>query len=217
MKCSVDGCENEAKQKYGGDNQPYCGKHLHMMYRHGKIIEHHRRSPLDYYIENETVHIKLYDNYGEYVGETLIDLDDLERVKEFRCALNTDSYATINNRDYRFLHKFIMDIKGKEFVVDHINGNKLDNRKQNLRIITNQQNIMNTHNDGRGNNSRKGVSVRKYKSGKIKWRAYIMIDKKQISLGVYDTEEEAIQARIAGEIKYFGEYRRTEESDSHEE
>lgn len=216
MKCSVDGCENEAKQNYGGDNQAYCSKHLHMMYRHGKIIEHHRRSPLDYYMENEIVHIKLYNNHGEYVGETLIDLDDLERVKEFRCGLSGNGYVKINDGEYTLLHKFITKTKGKEFVVDHINGNIMDNRKQNLRVITNQQNIMNSHNEGRGTNRRKGVTLKKYASGKVKWRAYIMIDRKQISLGVYDTEEEAIQARIAGEIKYFGEYRRLEESDSNE-
>lgn len=207
MKCSVEGCNNEAKHKFGGDGRYYCGRHLHHMYRHGHIIENNRRSRLDLYIENDVAYIRLYNNIGEYVATTMIDIDDIEKVKNYRCSLNNDGYVRINNK-YLTLHRFIMSDKVNSlFQVDHINGNTLDNRKCNLRVVTNQQNQFNEKNEGHGNNNRKGVSFRKDRN---RWRAYITIDGKQINLGSFLTEEEAIKAREEAEIKYFGEYRRKE-------
>ena len=53
----------------------------------------------------------------------------------------------------------------------------------------------------------KGVGFHKQRN---KWRARIMVDNKDISLGLYDTIEEAIKARKEAEIKYFGEFRNKE-------
>ena len=100
-----------------------------------------------------------------------------------------------------------MNCTDKYLQVDHINGNPLDNRKANLRLVTNQQNQFNSKNTGSGDNSRKGVSFRKDRN---KWRAYITLNGKQIALGSFDTEAEAIEARIQAEEKYYREYRRGE-------
>lgn len=197
-------CCNEAKQRFGGDGNYYCGKHMHHMYRHGKIIEHHRRSPIDYYIENKVAYIKLYDNKGVHIAITQIDEENLPSLLDARISYGSSGYAVVTKDGVRtLLHRLIM--KPKDEIVDHINGDRLDNRKENLRLVTNQQNQFNQHNDGRGSNPRKGVSYRKDRK---KWRAYINIDEKQINLGMFLTEEEAIKAREEAEIKYFGEYRR---------
>ena len=210
MKCCVDGCNNEAKQRYGGDNNFYCGKHLHHMYRHGKIIEHHRRTPNEYLIdeENNIAFIIVYDNKGEFKDKVMIDIDDLEKVLEHKWHINTNGYCRCHDLLID-LQRFLLNLNefNKNYV-DHISGNKLDNRKCNLRIVTNQQNQFNRNNDGSGGNKRKGVSYRKDRN---KWRAYITIDGKQISLGLFETEQEAIDARRKAEEKYYGEYRRKEE------
>ena len=208
MKCSVDGCDNEAKQRFGGDNKFYCGKHLHHMYRHGRILEHHRRSELDFVIEDDIVYISLYDNKGNYINTTIIDVQDIDEVKKYRCSFNNSNGYVLINNEYETLHRFLMKPKCFDLKVDHINGNKLDNRRCNLRIVTNQQNQFNQKNDGRGSNNRKGVSYRKDRN---KWRAYITVDNKQINLGYFNTEEEAIKAREEAEVKYFGDYRRKEQ------
>ena len=81
--------------------------------------------------------------------------------------------------------------------VDHINHNKLDNRKSNLRICTHQQNCMNV------SDNVKGIH---YDKSRNKWMAHI----KGKNLGRFNTKEEAIEARKQAEMDYFGEYRNKE-------
>jgi hypothetical protein len=76
---------------------------------------------------------------------------------------------------------------------DHINGNGLDNRRANLRSVTNAQNGRNCHRRSANPSSQfLGVHLNK-KSGK--WRAKVRIDGKQITLGSHDSELEAALAR----------------------
>lgn len=82
------------------------------------------------------------------------------------------------------LHRLIIGAKhGQQ--VDHINGNKLDNRKCNLRIVNNRDNSINrkVHREG------KLAGSSKHTNGL--WRSRISINNKEISLGYFKTEEEA--------------------------
>ena len=84
--------------------------------------------------------------------------------------------------------------------IDHINGIKTDNRKENLRLVTRSQNMLNSHKASRASTSSfPGVS---FDSRRNKWRAYIKIDYRQIFGGYYDSKEEAINARVKLELKY---------------
>lgn len=73
----------------------------------------------------------------------IIDESDYERIKRFKWFYTSDGYAktTINGYDVG-LHRIVLQVLGKIFV-DHINNNKQDNRKCNLRIATVQQNSCN--------------------------------------------------------------------------
>lgn len=95
MKCCVDDCDNEAKHRYGGDNNFYCEKHLHHMYRHGKIIKHHRRLPNEYFIdqENGIAFIIIYDNYGEFKNKVTIDIEDLEKISKYKWNIGSNGYC----------------------------------------------------------------------------------------------------------------------------
>ena len=69
--------------------------------------------------------------------------------------------------------------------IDHINGDKLDNRIENLRNVTNQQNLFNSKAKGCSWNKNRG-----------KWASYIMINRKKKHLGYFDNEEEAHNAYL---------------------
>ena len=92
--------------------------------------------------------------------------------------------------------------KPKNFVVDHINGNKLDNRRSNLRICTCKENLRNVSASKNNKTGHLGISLTKFG----RYRARIMVDGKEIRLGNYVNLEDAIKARKKAEIKYFGEY-----------
>jgi hypothetical protein len=86
--------------------------------------------------------------------------------------------------------------------VDHINGNKLDNRKSNLRIVTNQENCFNS---SRKTGKYKGVS---YVKSRGKWLAQIMKDYKNYFIGYYDTDYAAAVAYDKRALELFGTHAR---------
>lgn len=98
----------------------------------------------------------------------------------------------------------------KGFLVDHINGDKLDNRRSNLRLATRSDNEANkkkrrTQGKGQPSSSYKGVC--KIIDGRKKcWRASISHNHRQIALGCYFEEKDAAKAYNKAALKYFGEF-----------
>lgn len=106
------------------------------------------------------------------------------------------------------LHRLVMKCAlhdNKE--VDHISGDTLDNRKQNLRICTHTQNMQNVK---RRINNRTGYKGVDYKKDHKKYEARINVNKKCIRLGYYNTPEEAHDAYCEASKKYHGEFGRVE-------
>ncbi len=88
--------------------------------------------------------------------------------------------------------------------IDHRNGDKTDNRRANLRVVSPQTNQANRKRLNRNNTSgHRGVVCRR----KLKrpWVAQIMVNRKTIYLGSYETPELATEARRLAEIEYYGE------------
>ena len=157
---------------------------------------------------------KKYNNYdmtGEYgVGYITntnepfyFDKEDYDLIKDYAWRKTAHGYVeSRNGDDFIFLHRLIMPCD-KNHVVDHINHNRLDNRKENLRICTQQENIWNVKRTPGKNSKCVGVSL----TPTGKWVARIKDHKKQINLGCFDNYEDAVKARKEAEIKYFGDYR----------
>ena len=163
-----------------------------------------------------------YDLSGEYgIGYTrntnvpfLFDLDDYDKIKKYcwREDCTKNGYITARDKNKKgtyalLLHRLVMNCPDG-LQVDHIYHNVRDNRKSKLRIVTPGQNNYNRlpYEDGRI----RGVYLQE--SGR--WKAQITFEGVCYNLGVYDTKEEAIEARKKGEEKYFGEYAYKEENDS---
>jgi hypothetical protein len=93
--------------------------------------------------------------------------------------------------------------KGDGVIIDHIDRNRIDCRKSNLRTVNNSQNTMNSCIRSDNISGVRGVY---WNDRRNKWVARITANKQDIYLGNYDKFEDAEIARKIGEEKYFGEY-----------
>ena len=166
-------------------------------------------------------HGKRVNNYkieGDIVkinDKILIDLDDLEKVKSFDryWSINIGGYAYCKVKGVQiFLHRIILNLPVKYdnntgLIADHLNGNRLDNRKCNLRIINKKANAINCGLYSTNTSEVKGVVWKKKLN---EWEVSIQVNKQRIYLGVYKNKEEATKVRKEAENKYFGELNRKE-------
>lgn len=140
-----------------------------------------------------------------------VDSDDW-----LRFCLTVDKALTINIHGYVVyslwlknknkiiqFHRWVLNFPSNELTsdIDHINGIKTDNRKENLRLVTRSQNNFNPNNrlSNRNTSGYRGVSWREKEN---KWEAYITLHSKRHSLGLYTRKEDAIYARKDFEKRY---------------
>lgn len=102
------------------------------------------------------------------------------------------------------LHRLITKCP-KGLVVDHINGDTLDNRRCNLRVCTHQQNTWNQK-QARHGRKWKGVVHRKRPGCWEHWQACITVNRKFISLGSYASAREAAEAYNRAAIQHYGDH-----------
>lgn len=103
-----------------------------------------------------------------------------------------------------YMHRALLDAPAG-YEVDHINRNKLDNRRSNLRLATRRQN--NANNGVARNNSSGYRGVSRNNRNGLLWRAYITVGGRQTPLGSsFATPEEAALAYDAAALRAFGEF-----------
>jgi hypothetical protein len=107
-----------------------------------------------------------------------------------------------NNNKAGALHRFLMNYPNK--LVDHINLNTLDNRRNNLREVTCSQSQMNK---GLYKNNTSGYPGVCWAKNVGQWVVHIKKDNIMYHVGYYDNLDDAISAKKKVEIKFFGEYR----------
>lgn len=176
----------------------YCKKHYMQYSRHGKCFERTIRDPNDYEVSGDVAKIFMYDNHGNRTGTAIVDSEDLDRCLQYKWRIqkrrHTD-YARTRSKENKnlLLHRLVTGYEGN-LDIDHINGNGLDNRKENLRICSRSRNMLNQR--------KRTVGIYKVPSGR--YRVRITYNFKTINIGTYDTIEEALEARKAKELELFG-------------
>lgn len=154
--------------------------------------------------------VKLFDTYGiVYVNasEFIFDIDDIHVIESRNWYQDKDGYLVSyyfyagKRRCVRF-HRIVMNAQAQQYI-DHINKNKADNRKQNLRYCSR---IENDRNRGVYSTNNSGVTGVHFDKRRNRWVASITYNNKRIFIGRFYSKEEAIKARLEREISLFGDF-----------
>jgi hypothetical protein len=196
--CRVDWC-NEEVAKTG-----LCNRHYLQMRRHGRIlpIRRNNQAPQEFEFSGKDCLIHLYGRNGSRVATAVIDIGDYDLVKDFRFNYQGERYVRVCSKKckFDFLHQLIL---GRQWV-DHIKGDSLNNRRNNLRPCTNQQNQFNQKPQKGRTSKYKGVC--RSTGRKKEFSVHIYPNGHRIFLGCFFTEREAGLAYNKAALKYFGEF-----------
>jgi hypothetical protein len=143
--------------------------------------------------------IPLSGKHGE--GKfAIVDAGDYDRLSKHSWSMRSKGYI---GSSIGSLHRVIMNTPAG-MDTDHINGNRLDNRRCNLRIATRAENMRNQHKNRDGKASKYRGVCHDWRSGK--WLAQITHEKRNIRIGIFDIEEDAARARDGAAIVLHGEF-----------
>lgn len=193
-KCEV--CGRLHRKKLKADGKVVCNKHYKQFKKYGYFRDTSCRTQRDknnITIIGDIAYIDLYDKQYNVIAQAIIDAEDVDKVKFIKWRKNCNGYVINHSHSNEYIHRRVINHDG---FVDHINGNRLDNRKCNLRPCTKSQNQMNVNYQG----------VYQYKDN-LRWLAKIKLNQKQTHLGIFDYKEEALYARWIAEKILFKEFR----------
>jgi len=142
----------------------------------------------------------------------IVDDEDYDRINKYKwyvCKNKSGNVSAKRNYFYNgknhgvYMHREIVNATDPNIPVDHINHNRLDNRKENLRICTQLQNAANKKIYTNNKTGYKGCTLNKITG---KYLAGIRVNNKQIWLGTYETAKEAALIYNKAASFYFGEF-----------
>lgn len=155
--------------------------------------------PLHEWQNPPALEIALRNEIDEVVAKALVDERDYAEVRDYRWHRGSHGYAATSlqdgeERDEVLMHRLLVGVeKGDPRLVDHINGNKIDNRRKNLRVLLSKAH--NAQNQKKRSDAiysqHRGVGMDP-RSGK--WRARVRVGGVEKYLGTFDTEDEAARA-----------------------
>lgn len=180
--CKIAGCGRDSYR------MGICGLHYSRYYQGVSLTARTIYDPNEIVLERDHARIFLYDKNGNKVAEAIIDLDDVQRVSQWKWHLHSKGYVESRGRKHHFfLHRFINNTPDG-ILTDHKNMNKLNNRKFNLRDATPSESQSNRGKQNNNSGSFKGVT----KQNKSKyWQATVTYAGKMVCVGHFKTEIEA--------------------------
>jgi hypothetical protein len=143
-------------------------------------------------------------------GECLVDIDDYKYISQFNWHRKKDGYAArtvFSNGKFKTIrmHREILGLSNssRNIFVDHVNHNRLDNQKINIRIVTPSQNAANARKKSTNKSGYKGVHWCKEQE---KWRVSIRVDGKLINIGRFKNLDDAALMYNKKAQELFGEF-----------
>jgi hypothetical protein len=138
----------------------------------------------------------------------LIDEEDLSVLSGFRWHLSAAGYAVRNlpgrGKGSVLMHRQILNAP-TGFEVDHVNGNRVDNRRSNLRLASHAEN---SRNQGRRSTNKSGSKGVHWDSSRRRWAVELKKDRRKIYVGRYSSIEAATAAYDVAVVKYHGSFAR---------
>lgn len=200
QKCLIEGCSYllalDSKNGKRYLTKGYCKIHYNRLWQYGDV---------DYNYHHQRPHIDM----GTYIkiptqrdGVFILFDKDFKHVDDRLWSVDSMGYGA--SRKVR-AHILVMGKQKKGFDIDHKNGDKLDNRRSNLRVCTHAQNMLNQGVNGNSKVGYKGVWLDKQSKSK-RYVAMFMINGKRTSLGRYYKPEEAARAVDEAAKIHHGEY-----------
>lgn len=142
---------------------------------------------------------------------TIVDDSDFEYLNQWKWhtmkgyAARKDYSLGRSNPIYIYMHRLLADTP-EGMITDHINGNKLDNRRGNLRQCTKSQNAMNVGVRKDNKSGYKGVHKNNPKANSKLWKSEIKHNGKRVFLGYFNDPEVAASVYKEAQKKYHGEF-----------
>jgi hypothetical protein len=208
--CECGGTENVCFSKK--HNKPLCQRHYMQMKRRGFTLENTRADKNKYKVSDcgSFAHIYLYDKFSEKIGETIVDIEDLEKCLQYRIHLKSANRVGGETLNYAIAKVGDKNIKLHELIIgekyiDHKSNDGLDNRKGNLRNVSISQNGMNRRLQSNNSTGVCGVVSRDH-NNTSPWIPMIKLNGKTTRLGTEYSFDEAVKKRLIAIATYFKEY-----------
>lgn len=201
--CKAPNCD--AISKSGG---MYCSRHAEQLRKNGYFTNINPIRKINEYrvCADGCVEIFLYNRMGKVIATTIINEHNLELCVNYKWHITNGYASAIINGALTYLHRLLLNATNEE-TVDHINRNCLDNRIENLRICSQEQNLWNSKKPSHNTSGYKGVCFDKSRN---KWVAQISIKNVTKLIGRFSTKEEAYAAYVKRASEIRGQYARFE-------
>lgn len=223
-KCDV--CNRIIKKKYQLKGYALCSKHMHQLHKYNEFKDNIPRTNKDlnnYRVEYETnsAIFDVYNQKNEKIAEFIIDLEDLNKVKYHKWRIDTNNRVITGNctkkRPRREITHILLDFdknneKTKILVIDHKDGNTLNNKKENLRICSQSENVCNKH---YMSNNISGVIGVSWDNNRKRWSPEVRYKEIRIHLGRYKDFNEAVYVRFIAEQYLFKEYQNADNKENY--
>lgn len=193
-------------------NMYLCRKHREQFMRFGEFKDSNSRGVFDsneIRILEDYAEIDTYDSYGNIVETYIVDKDEVIKLEKYkwRTVYKKDKpyLFTGNQKKERiYFHRLVMN--NPELQVDHISGNTLDNRKENLRIVSIQDNMKNLKKKKDNTSGIRGVS---YSNKTHKYKVDFTYEKRRMYFKEFDEISKAVYLRYLVEKEFLKDLRNT--------